>query len=209
MTAAVVSHYLYLLDEAFDGPAWHSLLGNLQPLIPEDWTRIPAGGERSIRDIVQHVGSSKFMYHNHAFGDATLTWDAPLADGGDALATRDSAIKWLREGHQRLRQSIAALDDADWLHPRMTAWGELKETRWIIAVTIQHDLYHAGEINHIRSLLQQHDQLPHTTAVRGVGDGLGRARGQVRRGCCRDLQGQDGHVDSKVGPGGSPARQHR
>jgi hypothetical protein len=35
----------------------------------------------------------------------------------------------------------------------MTSWGELKETRWII----QHDLYHAGEINHIRALHQQND----------------------------------------------------
>jgi hypothetical protein len=39
----------------------------------------------------------------------------------------------------------------------MTNWGELKETRWIIAVMIEHDPYHAGEINHLRALHQQND----------------------------------------------------
>ena len=43
----------------------------------------------------------------------------------------------------------------------MTNWGEMKETRWIITVMIQHDLYHAGEINHIRSLRQQSDRWAH------------------------------------------------
>ena len=158
MTAAGVSQLLYLLDEAFEGPAWHSLLGNLSSLTPEDWQWVPPGGQRAIRDIVQHVGGCKFMYHNHAFGDAQLTWDDPRVAGGDALTTVASAIGWLREGQERLRRGIADLDDEDLLLPRMTNWGEPKETRWIIAVMIQHDLYHAGEINHIRSLQQQHDR---------------------------------------------------
>ena len=49
------------------------------------------------------------------------------------------------------------LDDAELLRHRMTNWGELKETCWIIAVMIQHDLYHAGEISHLRALHQQND----------------------------------------------------
>jgi len=41
--------------------------------------------------------------------------------------------------------------------PRLTSRDEMKETRWIIAVMIEHDLYHAGEINHIRALRQRND----------------------------------------------------
>ena len=158
MTVPAVSQLLYLLDEAFEGNEWHSLLGNLHSLTPEDWLWLPPGGQRSIRDIIQHVGGCKFMYHNHAFGDAQLSWDDPLVDGLGALSTISSAIGWLREGQQRLRQSIAVLDDTELLRPRMTNWGVPKETRWIIAVMIQHDLYHAGEINHIRSLHHQDDR---------------------------------------------------
>lgn len=159
MTSSAVSQLLYLLDGAFDGPDWHSLLGNLRAVTPEDWLWVPAGGQRAIRDIVRHVGSCKLMYHDHAFGEGTLTWDDPLVHGGDALATIPSAIAWLRAGQERLRQSLAGLDDAELLRPRKTNWGELQETRWIIAVMIQHDLYHAGEINHIRALRHENDDL--------------------------------------------------
>ena len=153
-----VAQLLYMMDGAFDGKDWHSLLGNLRSLRDEDWGWVPPGGNRSIRDIVQHVGGSKLMYQDHAFGDAKLTWDASLVDGGEALATVSSAIAWLQEAHERLRQSVVALDDAELLRPRMTNWGELQETRWIIAVMVQHDLYHAGEINHIRCLRQENDR---------------------------------------------------
>ncbi|MFL5732831.1 MAG: DinB family protein [Chloroflexia bacterium] len=158
METPAVAQLLYLFDSAFQGTDWHSLLGNLKPVTPEDWTWVPPGGDRSIQSIVQHVGGCKYMYDNHAFGDARLTWEDPLVEGDEACATFASAIDWLREGHERLRTSLAALDDAELLKPRMTNWGEPKETRWIIATMIEHDLYHAGEINHLRSLRQQSDR---------------------------------------------------
>ena len=158
METTAISHFLYLLDEAFQGTEWHSLLGNLNSLTPEDWTWVPEGGERSIRDIIQHIGGTKFMYHNHAFGDATLSWDSPFVNGDGRLSTLSSALTWLHEGQDLLRQSVALLDDSELLRPRMTNWGEPKETRWIITVMIEHDLYHAGEINHIHSLHSQKDR---------------------------------------------------
>jgi hypothetical protein len=42
--------------------------------------------------------------------------------------------------------------------PRLTNWGELRPTRWIIAAMITHDAYHAGEINHLRSMLGDDDR---------------------------------------------------
>jgi uncharacterized damage-inducible protein DinB len=157
MTTAAVSELLYLLDAAFEGPDWHAVLVNIRDLRPDDWRWLPPGGERAILDIVQHVGSCKLMYENHAFGDARLRWDDPLVDGGAALETPATAVAWLRQAQGRLRRSVAALDDAELSRPRLTNWGELKETRWIIATMIQHDLYHAGEINHMRSLARQTD----------------------------------------------------
>ena len=145
-----ISQLLYLLDEAFESTTnEQALLGNLRALVPEDWLWVPPGGHRSIRDI----------------GGATLTWEDPLVDGVDTLDSSVSAIVWLRAGQERLRQSIAALaDDAELLLPRLTNWGEREQTRWIIAVMIQHDLYHAGEINHLRSLRQGTDRWAYEVA---------------------------------------------
>jgi len=152
MTTVAVEQVLYQLDEAFEGEDWHSVLGNISSVRPEHWLWVPPGGQRSIRDIVGHVGSCKYMCENQAFGDATFDWDDPLVSGVDVLGDAPSAIAWVLEGHARLRRSIACLEDAQLLKPRRHHSGEMRETRWIITIMIQHDLYHAGEINHIRAL---------------------------------------------------------
>jgi hypothetical protein len=157
MAADRVSELLGLLDEAFQGTRWHSLLRNLETVAPDDWTWVAPGGRRSIRDVVAHVGGCKYMYDNQAFGDGRFTWDDPPIAGGDALATIPSAIEWLREGHERLHRSIAALDDDELPRLRGHHSGTPRETRWIIKTMIEHDLYHAGEINVIRALHQQND----------------------------------------------------
>ena len=36
----------------------------------------------------------------------------------------------------------------------------MMETRWLISAMIEHDLYHSGEINHVRALLQGNDAWP-------------------------------------------------
>ena len=122
------------------------------------WEWVPQPGHRSIRDIVQHVGGCKYMYENHAFGDGTSTWDDPLLAGQGVIGDKDSAVAWLQKGHDRLRRGIAALDDAELLRTRPHHSGKPKETRRIVWTMIRHDLYHAGEINHIRALHQQNDE---------------------------------------------------
>lgn len=158
MAAVIVGELLRSLDAAFEGDAtyegddWHSLLGNLRTVPVEAWAWAPPGGARSILDIVLHIGRCKLEYDNCAFGGATLGGDAALVRGEAARADPAAALAWLRECHARLRRSIAALDDAELARPRRTIWGDERETRWLIGIMIQHDLYHAGEINHLRSL---------------------------------------------------------
>jgi len=43
----------------------------------------------------------------------------------------------------------------------LTNWGERLPTRVIMRMMIAHDLYHAGEINHLRALLQSTDRWPY------------------------------------------------
>ena len=160
MTSPAVSQLLWLLDEAFAGENWHSLVNNVKAVDERDWNRVPDGGDRSIREIVEHVGVCKIMYDNHAFGDALLTWEDQLVEDETSLSTIPSAIEWLRVCHQQLRRSVAALNDEDLTMPRKSHAGTLNETRWLIAVVIEHDLYHSGEINLIRSLCARETEWP-------------------------------------------------
>lgn len=162
MGRAALDQYLYLMDEAFAGDDWHSLMTNVNAVGADDWLWVAPGGARPIGEMVSHVAGCKNMYEDHAFGPATLRWMDPGADQklvDVSPAGIDGLLARLADAQRRLRASVAALaDDAELLRPRRTNWGALKETRWIVKALIEHDLYHAGEINHMRSLRQADDR---------------------------------------------------
>ncbi len=152
-----------LIEDAYGGDIKHSLLANLHDLRVEEWMAVPAGGGRSIADIVEHVAKYKWLYEDYAFGSASLQEDQPpIAPAGGARARlRDELLAWLADGHRRWVASVSALrDDAELERPRLAHFGQYLPTRSIIHITIAHDLYHAGEINHLRALLQGTDHWP-------------------------------------------------
>ena len=154
----------WLIEEAFDGDPSHSLLANLHDLREEDWTALPGESGRSIADILEHVGWSKWMYEDYAFGSASLRGDQPpiLPAGGARSRPHNELLTWLTEGHRRWLASVRALaNDNELDRERLTNWGERLPTRVIIRIMIAHDFYHAGEINHLRARLQSTDRWPY------------------------------------------------
>ncbi len=157
---------LDLLDEAFRGRGIEgsnesqALLTNLATVDGDAWHALPPGAARSIESIALHVGACKVMYDDYAFGAGSLLFATPEVEPwGTGPAPREEVVAWLESGHGRLVEHVAALaDDAELDRPRPTNWGELRPTRWIIAAMITHDAYHAGEINHLRSLLGTDDR---------------------------------------------------
>jgi uncharacterized damage-inducible protein DinB len=151
----------WLIEDAFAGDPEHSLLANLRNLTDEEWTTLPPGGSRSVADMLEHVAWCKWMYEDYAFGAASLRGDQPPlipADGARARP-RDELLPWLEEGHRRWLAAVRALaDDGELERERLTNWGERLPTRIIIRIMIAHDLYHAGEINHLRALLGGRDR---------------------------------------------------
>jgi DinB superfamily len=161
MGRAAIEQLLYLMDEAFDGAGHeHSLLANVRSVKDDHWHWVPPGGSRPIFEIVYHVGICKYVYDNHAFGDGSMRWDKPRSlPGIRREASRDEVVAWVREGQRLLRGSVETLgSDEELLRLRRSNWGQKYETRWLISVMIEHDLYHAGEINHIRALLTGDDR---------------------------------------------------
>jgi uncharacterized damage-inducible protein DinB len=156
---------LKVLEEAFRGGGIEqsnesqALLTNLASVPPDQWHALPAGAARSIHAIAGHVGACKVMYDDYAFGDGTLRFGTPEVEPWAAGGSPDDVVGWLSEAHARLAGHVAALaDDAELDAPRLTNWGEHRPTRWIVAAMITHDAYHAGEINHLRSLLDGDDR---------------------------------------------------
>ena len=160
-----VRELLYLLDEAFAGRGIETsgesqaLMSNLATVDERMWRALPPGGMRSVESMVLHVGTCKLMYANHAFEDRRLDWeDRAVQPWPVGAAPMAEALDWLREAQRRFVEHVERITDEDLDAPRMTNWGELRPTRWIVAAMIGHDLYHAGEINHVRSLLSGEDR---------------------------------------------------
>ena len=154
----------WLIEEAFEGDPSHSLVANLHDVREEDWTAAQLGSHRSIADILEHVGWCKWMYEDYAFGPASLRGDQPplVPQTGARSRPYDELLAWLTEGHRRWLASVRALaDDSELVKDRLTNWGDQLPTRDIIRIMIAHDFYHAGEINHIRALLQGTDRWPY------------------------------------------------
>lgn len=155
---------VWLIEDAFQGDPDNSLLSNLHDLREEDWTALPSGSNRSIADILEHVGWSKWMYEDYAFGSASMRGDEPplIPANGARSRPHTELLDWLVEGHRRWLKSVRALsDDSELQRERLTNWGDHLSTRVIIRIMIAHDFYHAGEINHIRALLQRTDRWPY------------------------------------------------
>ena len=166
---AGIEALLYLLDEAFRGRGIEesdesqALLPNLATVPDDVWRAVPEGGARSIEAIVVHVGACKVMYDDYAFGGGTLQWGTPdVEPWPEGAAPRAEVVPWLEAAQDRLVDHVSALaDDAELDRLRPANWGEDRPTRWLIAALITHDAYHAGEINHVRSLLDGDDRWRH------------------------------------------------
>jgi uncharacterized damage-inducible protein DinB len=155
---------VWLTERAFQADPDQSLLASLRDLREQDWTALPAGGGRSIADILEHVGWAKWMYDDYAFKAGTLRGDAVPQVPPNGLRSRPRAelLAWLKEGHERWVASLTALPDDSVLdRERPTNWGESLPIRTLIQILIAHDFYHAGEINHLRALLHGTDRWPY------------------------------------------------
>jgi hypothetical protein len=158
---AAIDLLVWLIEGAFERDNNHALLVNLTTVSDQQWNALPPGGGRTIADIVEHVAWCKWMYEDYAFGPGTLRGDEPplVPPASQRSRPRGELMAWLIEGHRRWVRSIQALgDDAELDKLRLTSWGEWLPTRTIIAIMNAHDLYHAGEINHLRGVLAGTDR---------------------------------------------------
>ncbi len=157
MSRDVLEHLIWSLDQSFRDKPEHSLIANLSSVTTDDLDTVVSGAGRTMRDLMIHCGTVKLMHANHAFGDASYnfwtTWphDEPIGE-----ASFEQLLEWLEMAHLNVIASVIKLDgDQELVALRPTYWGAEWETRRVLDAIAVHDVYHAGEINHLRGLLQR------------------------------------------------------
>jgi uncharacterized damage-inducible protein DinB len=164
MTRIAIETLVWMTYQAFDGDSDQSLIASIHDVRDQDWEMIPPNGGRSIADILEHVAWAKWMYQDYAFSNGTLRGDVPPLIPSEGAQSRpiDELLDWLREGHELWLSSVMSLEDDEELDLlRGTNWGTKLPIRDLVEILIAHDFYHAGEINHLRALIQQTDRWPY------------------------------------------------
>ena len=157
MARDVLEHLIWSLNQSFRDKTEHSLVANLSSVTTDDLDTVVPGGGRTMRDLLIHCAAVKWMHTNHAFRDGTATfWTAWNREEPIGEASYEDLMEWLTDSHFEVIQVVGQLsDDSELNELRSTYWGEQWETRRILDAIAIHDVYHAGEINHLRALLQQ------------------------------------------------------
>lgn len=94
-----------------------------------------------------HLGTTKFMYHEWAYGAARLTFPEL-----DIPNNARSALDLLDEGHRLLRDDLLATSESELDEPRKTNWGQMLPTWKLFWAMIDHDALHGGMIGSLRDI---------------------------------------------------------
>lgn len=143
---------------AFDGGAWHgpSVMALLNGVTAEQAAARPIPGAHTIWELTQHIRAWEGACLRRLNGDP-----AQLPDNEDWVALNDfSEAAWeqtkqgLIDTHNQLLKAIASLDDSrlDQLimdHPTIP----FSSTYVTLHGSVQHDLYHAGQIAILKKAL--------------------------------------------------------
>ena len=96
---------------------------------------------------VVHLGTTRLMYHEWAYGAARLTFpEIPIPH------TAKTAMKLLEEGYETLRADLEVETEEGLDRPRKTNWGEMWPAWRIFTAMIDHDALHTGTIGSLRDL---------------------------------------------------------
>ena len=158
MTDTATDWLVQLLDEAFDGPAWHgpALSSAVRGFSAEQAAWRPAAGRRSAWEIVLHCAYWEHRVHERVAPDTAPAFPRTGSNWPD-LPEELSGSRWradvalLKSVHAGLREAVASLPAASLRRP---APGQKKTRLANIIGVCYHDVYHAGQIRLLHRIQQ-------------------------------------------------------
>lgn len=158
---APLDQLLFLLDEGFDGKAWHgpTLGGALRGVNVGLAAWRPAPSMHNIWELTVHAAYWKYAVRRRLAGEKRGRFAVKGSNwflrppGGTPVTARDALwredVRLLRDEHERLRGVIAAMRPAD-LDRRLP--GTTFTFGYLVRGIAAHDLYHAGQVRLLKRL---------------------------------------------------------
>jgi hypothetical protein len=143
----------FLLDSAYT-----TLRQNAEHLGLDEALFVPRGGYRSVLGTLKHAAAWSHVYHSFAFDAhprkwSQLDWPHGVRDGVvKSQAYVDDVIAWMDAAHHNWQASLRGVTEGQLAELHALHWGESAPLFDIITRIAGHHLYHAGEINQLRSI---------------------------------------------------------
>jgi uncharacterized damage-inducible protein DinB len=143
-----IKRVLDQLKRAFEGEAWHgpSVREVLKNVNAEKAAAHPLPAAHSIWEITQHIAAWQHYVCKRIGGEqfeATPEQDWPIAASKDEKAWGET-LQNLEDGYRKLMAAIGRLKDSDLDNTYVP--GKPYTVYFMIHGTIQHNLFHAGQI---------------------------------------------------------------
>jgi uncharacterized damage-inducible protein DinB len=149
-----INRILDQMDRAFSGEAWHGpdLMLLLKGVSAEDASKHPVAGAHSIWELVNHIAAWNTIVQQKSKGEPVnvtteLDWP-PVWEVSEVAWKRSLAT--LAENRTRLRNYVKTVRD-DQLDERVQR--ENYSQYVLLHGSVQHDLYHAGQIAVLKKAL--------------------------------------------------------
>ena len=171
-TVSMTDALLAMLDEAYNGPAWHGphLHGAVRRLGAAEAAWRPGPGRHNIAEITVHAAYWKYAVRRRLRGDKRGSF-ALKGSNWFRLPDPLSEEQWqgyldlLDAEHARLREAVSRLT------PKQLAGtprgGKVSYQRLVAGIAM-HDVYHTGQIQTIKAL-HKHQSPATTKGRRAVG----------------------------------------
>jgi uncharacterized damage-inducible protein DinB len=149
-----IDRILEQMDRAFSGEAWHGpdLTQLLNGISSEDASKHPVAGAHSIWELVNHIAAWNTIVQQKSKGEPVnvtteLDWP-PVWEVSEVAWKRSLAT--LAENRTRLRNCVKTVRD-DQLDEKVQR--ENYSQYVLLHGSVQHDLYHAGQIAVLKKAL--------------------------------------------------------
>ena len=149
---------LFLIDSAYDHASWHgpNLRGSIRGVTPEQAARRPAANRHNVWELVVHAAYWKYVAWRRLTGAKRGSF--PLEGSNWMKRPQDLTLKaWkaditlLEDTHRTLRAAVAGIRDSDL---SKTPKGSKVSNLALVTGIAAHDLYHAGQIQLVKRLIQ-------------------------------------------------------
>lgn len=159
MAREEIDHLLGNLDEAYNRAAWHgpNLRGSIRGVKAREAALAPRAGRHTIWEIVVHAAYWKYTVRRRLCGEKRGSFFLPGSNWFDRSKDRTEKawradVALVEKEHQLLKKVISSFppENLDRRPP-----GSKSTARRMIAGIALHDVYHAGQIQLIKTLLRK------------------------------------------------------